>query len=226
MSDFVPDEFLTLSDAVDYAGRRLFQPDWTGREIRQLRRPPPKRTLRRLERAIGELRNLMASKHVQPIALANNGERFQVPISVWLSTDGRTVFNTGILPPGNLRESLRAKQEGTLVRRILVPKLDLDNALSFGRIKTKTEATAEAPVDEYRTGLPGRPSKSKHLIEQEFRRRCEAGEACSTLPAEARALRQWAEEKHPRAPTPTEKTITNNIRDSYNQHAARNTAQN
>ena len=77
MSDFVPDEFLTLSDAVDYAGRRLFQPDWTGREIRQLRRPPPKRTLRRLERAIGELRNLMASKHVQPIALANNGERFQ-----------------------------------------------------------------------------------------------------------------------------------------------------
>ena len=79
--------------------------------------------------------------------------------------------------------------------------------------------------DPYTTGFPGRPPKLKHLIEQEFQRRVEAGEVCSSLPAEARALLDWAKTKHPKAPPPTEKTIKNNIRALYYQHAT-NTAQN
>ncbi len=167
MSEFVPDEFLTLSDAVDYAGHCLFKPDWTEREIRQLRRSPPKRMLRRLEIAIGKLRNLMASEHVQPIALANNGERFRVPISVWLSTGGRAVFNTGILPLGNLRESLRAKQEGTLVRRILVPKDQLRAA--FDRADVNIENS--------------RPKKySEKALRERYKEYVEENENAGNLP--------------------------------------------
>ncbi len=225
MTDFVSPGYVTLKEAVDLTGRHLFDTAWTGKEIRQLRFPAPKRSLRRLESAVHELRSLLAGGKVSAIALAKNGQTFSVPTALWLSQDGRAVFNTGILPPGNLRESLRARQEGTLIRQISVPKIDLEDALSFGRVTTKTEPTAGIPVDEYRTGFPGRPPKIRQLIEQEFRRRCEAGEVCSTLAEEARALQQWAKSHHPRASTPAEKTITNNIRNPYRANA-RNTAQN
>ena len=87
--------------------------------------------------------------------------------------------------------------------------------------KSRLRSPDKSSPDPHATGLPGRPPKLKHLIEQEFRRRAEAGEVCSSLAAEARALRDWAAESHPKAPTPTEKTIANNIRDPYRQHGSR-----
>ncbi len=68
----------------------------------------------------------------------------------------------------------------------------------------------------YRTGLPGKPS-IKHLIVQEFRCRGESGDYELTLKAEAQALHEWAKDKHPKAPTPTPKTIENHIRDDYHR---------
>jgi hypothetical protein len=87
--------------------------------------------------------------------------------------------------------------------------------------KSRVHAPDKVSPDLYTTGFPGRPPKLKHLIEQEFRRRAEAGEVCSPLAAEVRALRDWAVERHPDAPPPSEKTIANNIRYQYRPYASR-----
>ena len=75
---------------------------------------------------------------------------------------------------------------------------------------------AKVSPDQYRTGLPGRPT-IKHLIEQEFRRRADNGELCPTLKAEAQALCDWAARNHPEAPIPKSKTVMNDIRDAYRE---------
>jgi hypothetical protein len=64
------------------------------------------------------------------------------------------------------------------------------------------------------TGAPGRPS-SMHLIVREFQRRKEAGETCSKLAAEARALREWFVHEHPDAEAPSVHTIENRLRELY-----------
>jgi hypothetical protein len=128
-TDYVPPGFLSLKDAVDLTGRRLFNSAWTGKEIRQLPQPPPKRPLRRLEDAVHELRGLLANDKVPAVAVAESGQKFSVPTALWLSEDGRRALNTGLLPTGNLRETLKAKQDRTLRRRILVPKGPLEMAL-------------------------------------------------------------------------------------------------
>jgi hypothetical protein len=78
-------------------------------------------------------------------------------------------------------------------------------------------------TDPYRTGLQGRPT-IKHLIEHEFERRAAAGETLPTLFAEARALRDWVIKEHPKAPLPTAKTITNNLRAAYRRAGAQKPA--
>ena len=78
--------------------------------------------------------------------------------------------------------------------------------------------SASAAPDPHFSGFPGRPSKAKHLIEQEFRRRADAGEVCSTLPEEAGALLKWLKDEHPSASPPTIKTIRNNIRNRYRRY--------
>jgi hypothetical protein len=70
------------------------------------------------------------------------------------------------------------------------------------------------------TGMPGRPSKSKHLIEDEFKRRTKAGEALRNLADEAAALLDWLKDAHPTVPRPTVKTIKNNIRAAHRQWMA------
>jgi hypothetical protein len=65
------------------------------------------------------------------------------------------------------------------------------------------------------TGMPGRPSKGKQLIEDEFDRRAAADETMASLEAEAEALLAWYKTTYPKEQRPTVKTIKNNIRARY-----------
>jgi hypothetical protein len=65
-----------------------------------------------------------------------------------------------------------------------------------------------------RTGVQGRPT-SRHLVEQEFRRRIDRGEACKYVGAEARALADWLKETHPSFARMTAATVENMIRDEH-----------
>jgi hypothetical protein len=65
---------------------------------------------------------------------------------------------------------------------------------------------------DVRSGFQGRPGNSKHLIEDEFRRRMTTAQASHSLADEAAALLAWLEKTHPRSARPTLKTIENNIR--------------
>lgn len=71
---------------------------------------------------------------------------------------------------------------------------------------------ASAPLS---TGMPGRPSKAKHLIEDEFARRAQSGTLAASLALEAVSLLAWLSKAHPETPRPTKDTIENNIRDAY-----------
>ncbi len=76
------------------------------------------------------------------------------------------------------------------------------------------EKDRPVPVNLYRTGLSGRPS-IKHLILGELERRVKARDLKPILAHEAKALREWAESTHPKAPTPAARAIENMIRDEY-----------
>ena len=65
------------------------------------------------------------------------------------------------------------------------------------------------------TGMPGRPSSGKEIIEVEFRRRVAAGDIESSLAAQCRVLEGWYRENHPRQRCPTAKTIENNLRSAW-----------
>ncbi len=95
---------------------------------------------------------------------------------------------------------------------------DLLIAEALQMVNTREASSDWASPDPHSSGFPGRPPKGKHLIEQEFRRRADAGEVCSTLPEEARALLEWLKGEHQSAPPPTVKTITNNIRGLYRKY--------
>lgn len=68
---------------------------------------------------------------------------------------------------------------------------------------------------ETSTGLPGRPTLAKHLIDDELQRRAEAGQLADTLAEEAKALLAWLRNRHPMHAPPTIGTIQNNIRIHY-----------
>jgi hypothetical protein len=70
-------------------------------------------------------------------------------------------------------------------------------------------------VPDQRTGMPGRPPKSKHLIDDELARRAVSGELAPTLAREASALLLWLIETHKSMARPTVETIENNIRATY-----------
>jgi hypothetical protein len=71
------------------------------------------------------------------------------------------------------------------------------------------------------TGLPGRPGKSKQLIEQEFLRRTKEGVLKASLREESEALFMWFRDTHPSKPRPTATTIANNIRNAFNRERNR-----
>ena len=78
-SGFIPSGYSALSEAVNVIARALFPVEWSGKEISQLRRPPPGKTLQRVEEAIAILRNLLATDEVPAKALAEDGEWFLAP---------------------------------------------------------------------------------------------------------------------------------------------------
>lgn len=92
--------------------------------------------------------------------------------------------------------------------RLMVEKSDVRARWRFPLSETYDDA-------DLRSGMPGRPAKSKHLIEDEFRRRAGAGKLADTLALEAELLRAWLRSAHPKYPPPTIRTIQNNLRDEY-----------
>jgi hypothetical protein len=76
------------------------------------------------------------------------------------------------------------------------------------------DVSIESLQTEAASGAPGRPT-SRHLVEEEMRRRFASGIAESSLRAEARHLLKWLKQHHPKAPTMTEKTIENAFRELY-----------
>ncbi len=85
------------------------------------------------------------------------------------------------------------------------------------------DAKAEGALDGdplTHSGFPGRPAKSKHLIENEFRQRIERAEVLTSLTDEAVALLAWFVQEHPQMPRPTQRTIENNIREIHRRWRA------
>ena len=65
------------------------------------------------------------------------------------------------------------------------------------------------------TGAPGRPTKSMHLVLDEFERRIAGAEVARSLRDEADALIVWLKAAHPHADRPSRKTVENQIRSRY-----------
>jgi len=76
-----------------------------------------------------------------------------------------------------------------------------------------------------RSGFPERPSKGKHLIDDELERRIVAEAALPSLVDEAKALLDWLIQQHPKVARPTEKTIQENIRARHRQWKANRSQQ-
>jgi hypothetical protein len=74
------------------------------------------------------------------------------------------------------------------------------------------------------SGFPGRPSKGRHLIEDEFRCRMNAGKTLASVADEAAVLLEWLIDTHPKMSRPTVKTIENNIRAIHRQWQANRSA--
>lgn len=73
------------------------------------------------------------------------------------------------------------------------------------------------------TGMPGRPSSGREIIEAEFERRIAAGDLETSLAAQGRILAAWYREKYPRHRCPTPKTIENNLREAWRRAQMRTT---
>jgi hypothetical protein len=65
------------------------------------------------------------------------------------------------------------------------------------------------------TGMPGRPSKAKHLIDDELARRGQDGTLAVSVALQAAELLAWLIKTHSEQPRPTKDTIENNIRSAY-----------
>lgn len=85
-----------------------------------------------------------------------------------------------------------------------------DDIESLGR-----DLLATAPLADMLPGMPGRPEKGKTAIENELRRRLDAGEALSGVRAEARALIEWYRQQFPLSPSPKLKSTENLIRADF-----------
>jgi hypothetical protein len=100
------------------------------------------------------------------------------------------------------------------------PRRFSDIAVDAGALTELLPAAGGADPMPTPTGMPGRPSKGKGLIEDEFKRRIGDGVALPDLADEAQALWNWYKVKDPKAERPTVKTIKNNIRADHREWMA------
>jgi hypothetical protein len=102
------------------------------------------------------------------------------------------------------------------------PILDPQEHVTTVSVLAEPEIEAgRATADAYtHSGFSGRPSKGKHLIDDEFDRRVGAGTALPSLADEAKALFDWFRQRHPTLARPTTKTIKENIRAPYREWKA------
>jgi hypothetical protein len=98
-------------------------------------------------------------------------------------------------------------RRGVRWRRLQALKADVARCWPFGKSQ------------DHRTGAPGRPSRM-HLVENEYRSRCQRGVALTGVNAEARVLAEWFRATHPDAPSLTAKTIANKIRHDHRKYVA------
>jgi hypothetical protein len=87
----------------------------------------------------------------------------------------------------------------------------------IARIWPFEQAAEPAATMPARSGAPGRPT-SMHLVEAEFRARCDRGEIQATLRAESEALAAWLRDQHPSAPKLTPTTINNRLGAAFRKH--------
>ncbi|UDL87216.1 hypothetical protein LGH82_18635 [Mesorhizobium sp. PAMC28654] len=66
-----------------------------------------------------------------------------------------------------------------------------------------------------KTGAPGRPALSMHLILDELERRADNGTMKIKVGEESVELVAWLRDKHPQSPRPKPKTVENQIRDRF-----------
>ncbi len=126
-------------------------------------------------------------------------------------------------PPWELLAAAKLEDYDYKTVHRLFENLALSEADARAWMDRYDEEKPSVEPDPYRTGAPGRPS-IMHLILDEFRRRANGNdtELKPTLAAEARSLRDWAAEKHPKAPKTSARTIENKIREAYHQYHSEN----
>ena len=154
-----------------------------------------------------KVRQALAEGECKPLLRTLVGERHSIPIRMWdkepVAKKVYPVFETGWMKM-RLAVATSSGWAGPYVEGwVFVGKGALGVILG--------------KVDPYHTGTPGRPS-IKHLIDDEYQRRVNDGEARAEIGAEAQALHNWARKTHPSAQTPTSRTIENQIRSAFIQN--------
>lgn len=136
-----------------------------------------------------------------------------------------TVLHRGEVKTGRLKphegdgyltiaKDITVTRDELVVTRAELEKFEAAHGIAVAHTQPSAPSDDQSTSQEYRTGLPGRPSIA-HLVDDEFCRRAKAGECEKTLTKEAKAIHEWVTENHPNAPHSTPKTIENHIRDDY-----------
>jgi hypothetical protein len=107
-------------------------------------------------------------------------------------------------------------RHGAKWSKLMALKSDVARCWPFG----VSQATIEEPVQIHHTGAPGRPSLM-HLVEAEYRARCNRGEAEASIGAEAKALAEWLQNKHPDVPRLKPKSIANRLRHEHRERTTK-----
>jgi hypothetical protein len=117
-------------------------------------------------------------------------------------------------------ETLRAA--GQPFEKTVVDRAEPQEGVGAGPVRAQSATEpGMVPGDAYtHSGFPGRPSKGKHLIDDEFVRGVASGQVLPLVADEARALLDWFKQQHPTMARPTCKTIQENIRARHRQWRA------
>jgi hypothetical protein len=107
-------------------------------------------------------------------------------------------------------------RHGAKWSKLMVLKSDVARCWPF----TAGQDITRDPLQIHYTGAPGRPS-SMHLVEAEYRARCDRGEAEAGIGAEAKTLAEWLQSKHPHLPRLKPKSIANRLRHEHRKRTTK-----